>query len=80
MNIDTYCQKRGTRESCYGSVPVLIAPGKNGTNNVSLFWNNPSCTYIDLHIEQFNSTTYWSSESGDTDFFVSVSKTIPLFF
>ena len=54
-----------SKDSLYGSVPVLVSRKKDSSTMVSIYWQNTSDTYVDVHRDGPSTNTYWLSERGN---------------
>ena len=58
----------------YGSVPLMISRKNDSSTFVSLYWQNTSDTYVDIHKDATTSSTYWLSERGNMDFYLLLNR------
>jgi len=74
FNQDLPCYPIGCKGPLYGSVPIIVSRCKNSKSLVSLYWQNTSDTYSDIHKNAPNSTdAFWFSERGNLECYVFVS-------
>ncbi|KTW29775.1 hypothetical protein T552_04095 [Pneumocystis carinii B80] len=78
-NTDVFEYESDSPASLYGSIPFMYAHKKN--SSASIFWMNPSDTWIDIEKQKYNSEhsislstkSHWISETGLIDIFVFLS-------
>jgi len=64
----------GSKNSLYATVPIIISRSKNSSTLLSMYWQNASETYIDIHKKNDKSNTaYWLSERGNLECYIFVS-------
>jgi len=63
----------GSKNSIYGAVPIIVSRSRNSSTLVSMYWQNTSDTYIDIHKTDSSTKTYWLSERGNLECYVFVS-------
>jgi alpha 1,3-glucosidase len=63
----------GSKNSIYGTCPIIVGRNKNNSILVTMYWQNTSDTYIDIHKDNGSSNAFWLSERGNLEcyFFVS---------
>ncbi|XP_065170416.1 neutral alpha-glucosidase AB-like [Atheta coriaria] len=72
-NLDYGYYQTESRESLYGSVPVLYAHGvrPEGESHVSgVFWHNPAQTFVDIDHSNNSITVDFISQAGTLDLFI----------
>ena len=64
----------GSKNGLYATVPIIYSRKKNSSTFVSLYWQNTSDTYIDIHkLNQSSTTAYWLSERGNLECYILVN-------
>ena len=63
-----------SKNSLYGAVPVVVSRKRNSSTFVSMYWQNTSDTYIDVHRYGPSSKTYWLSERGNLECYIFVNR------
>ncbi|ORY06296.1 hypothetical protein K493DRAFT_252011 [Basidiobolus meristosporus CBS 931.73] len=76
-NLDVFEYELDNPMALYGSIPFMMAHGKDRT--VGVFWMNAAETWIDIEKEskdkKTTTQTHWISESGVIDIFVFLGPT-----
>jgi len=73
-NQDLPCYPIGCKGSLYGTIPIIVSRCKKSSTLVSMYWQNTSDTYIDIHNNASNNTdAFWFSERGNLECYVFVS-------
>jgi len=62
------------KNSLYGTVPIIIGRNRNSKTLVSMYWQNTSDTYIDIHRTGSTTNAYWLSERGNLECYIFVSQ------
>jgi len=58
----------------YGTMPIIVSRSKKSSTLVSMYWQNTSDTYIDIHKNTpTNTDAFWFSERGNLEVYVFVS-------
>jgi alpha 1,3-glucosidase len=70
----------GSKNSLYGTIPLIISRSRNSTTLVSMYWQNTSDTYIDIHKTEQSKKAFWLSERGNLECYVFVSHSNALHF
>lgn len=63
----------GSKNGIYGTIPLIISRNKESPTFVSLYWQNMSDTYIEMHKAKSSTKTFLLSERGDLDCYIFVS-------
>jgi len=63
----------GSKNSVYGAVPIIVGRSKNTSTLVTMFWQNASDTYIDIHRDNASTKTFWLSERGNLECYMFIS-------
>ena len=63
----------GSKNGVYGAVPLIVSRQRNSPTYVSLYWQNTSDTYIDIHKTESASNTFWMSERGNLECYIFVN-------
>jgi len=63
----------GSKNSVYGAVPIIVGRSKNASTLVTMFWQNASDTYIDIHRDNASTKTFWLSERGNLECYMFIS-------
>jgi len=63
----------GSKNALYGTVPIIVGRAKNSSTLVTMYWQNTSDTYIDIHRNGPSTSAYWLSERGNLECYVFVS-------
>jgi len=61
------------KNGLYGSIPLIISRSRTSSTLVSMYWQNASDTYIDIHKADTSSNAYWLSERGNLECYIFVS-------
>jgi len=74
-NLDVFEYEIDEPMALYGHIPVTVGHSKEGT--VSVFWNNPSETFVEVLNDENtkDKRVHWMSESGVVDVMVMVGPT-----
>jgi len=56
-----------SKDSLYGSIPLITGKIPNSSAYISAFWQNTSETYVDIHKKKSSSNTFWISERGNLE-------------
>jgi len=73
FNQDICAYPVGSKNGIYGAVPLIVSRKKNSPTFVSLYWQNASDTYIDIHKVEATSNTFWLSERGNLECYIFVN-------
>jgi len=73
-NLDIFGYAALSRNGVYGCIPIMVTRKKESPTWVSLFWQNGSETYLEVHKEQEHSDTFWLSERGNLEAYVFVNN------
>jgi len=63
----------GSKNGLYGAVPIIVGRSKNSSTLVTMYWQNASDTYIDIHRNNASTDAFWLSERGNLECYVFVS-------
>lgn len=72
-NQDVPAYPVGSKNSLYGTVPIIVSRKKNSPSMVTMYWQNTSDTYIDIHRKGPETDAFWLSERGNLECYVFVS-------
>jgi len=72
-NQDLPCYPVGCKGALYGTIPIIVSRCKKSKTLVSMYWQNTSDTYIDIHKNTNNTDAFWFSERGNLECYVFVS-------
>jgi len=73
-NQDLPCYPIGCKGALYGTMPIIVSRNKKSSSMVSMYWQNTSDTYIDVHKNSpTNTDAFWFSEKGNLECYVFVS-------
>jgi alpha 1,3-glucosidase len=71
----------GSKNALYGTIPLIISRSRTSSTLVSMYWQNTSDTYIDIHkTEAGSNKAYWLSERGNLECYIFVSHSNPSHF
>lgn len=70
FNNDLFGYDVNSRESLYGSIPILLGRKTDSQTFMSVYWQNTSETYVDIHKKDNISDTFWVSERGNLEAYV----------
>jgi len=73
FNQDVCAYPVGSKNGIYGAVPLILSRKQNSSVFASLYWQNASDTYIDIHKSEGSSRAYWLSERGNLEFYIFVN-------
>ena len=73
FNQDVCAYPVGSKNGIYGTVPLILSRKQNSSVYASLYWQNASDTYIDIHKSENSSRAYWLSERGNLEFYIFVN-------
>jgi len=73
-NQDVPVYPLGCKNSLYGTVPIIVGRNPNSKTLVSMYWQNTSDTYIDIHRTGPTTNAYWLSERGNLECYIFVSQ------
>ena len=69
-NLDIFGYASFSKNGIYGCIPILITRKKDSPTWVSMFWQNASETYTEIHKSNSLSNTYWISERGNLESYI----------
>jgi len=70
----------GSKNALYGTIPLIISRRRNSPTLVSMYWQNTSDTYIDIHKVEESTKAYWLSERGNLECYIFISHSNALHF
>uniref|UniRef100_A0A7S2SFF9 Glucosidase II subunit alpha n=1 Tax=Mucochytrium quahogii TaxID=96639 RepID=A0A7S2SFF9_9STRA len=73
FNLDVFEYEIDNSMALYGHIPVVIGHKKGQTTSV--FWNNPSETFVDVTDQDGSKEIHWISETGIPDIMIMVGPT-----
>jgi len=62
-----------SNNSLYGAMPIIVSRSRDSSTMVSMYWQNTSDTYIDIHKANSATNAYWLSERGNLECYIFVS-------
>jgi len=72
-NQDNPAYPVGSRNGLYGAIPIIVGRSKNSSTLITMYWQNASDTYIDVHRNNASTNAFWLSERGNLECYVFVS-------
>jgi alpha 1,3-glucosidase len=72
-NQDVPAYPLNSKNALYGTVPIIISRSKKSSALVTMYWQNTSDTYIDIHKTAPTTQAYWLSERGNLECYIFVS-------
>jgi len=73
FNQDVPAYPVGSKNALYATVPIIISRSKNSPTLVSMYWQNCSDTYVDIHKAESSSNAFWLSERGNLECYIFVN-------
>jgi len=73
-NLDIFGYAALSKNGVYGCIPMMITRKKESPSWVSIFWQNASETYLEVHKSQELSDTFWISERGNLETYVFINN------
>jgi len=70
----------GSKNGLYGTIPLIISKSRNSSTLMSMYWQNTSDTYIDIHRADKETRAYWLSERGNLECYLFISHSNALHF
>jgi len=70
FNLDIFGYAAWSKNGIYGCIPIMITRMKDSPSWVSLYWQNASETYTEIHKVNSMSNTFWVSERGNLEAYV----------
>jgi alpha-glucosidase (family GH31 glycosyl hydrolase) len=62
-----------SKNGLYGAIPIIISKSRTSSTLLSMYWQNASDTYIDIHKVDAQNRAYWLSERGNLECYIFVS-------
>jgi len=75
FNNDLFGYGTYSPESLYGSIPIMVGRKTDSPTFTTLYWQNTSETYVEVHKTDSASQTYWLSERGNLECYIFVNFT-----
>jgi len=73
FNQDVPAYPVGSKNALYATVPIIISRSKSSSTLVSMYWQNCSDTYVDIHKAESSTNAYWLSERGNLECYIFVN-------
>jgi len=70
FNLDIFGYAALSKNGIYGCIPIVVTRKKESSTWVSMFWQNASETYTEIHKNNSVSDTYWVSERGNLEAYI----------
>jgi len=63
----------GSKNNTYATVPIIISRSKKSPTFVTMYWQNCSDTYIDIHKHDALTKAFWVSERGNFETYIMIN-------